>query len=1787
MAFSDLFDRLAIRSLTSESQQRKKRLSQAKNLRRRRAILETLEERRVLAAFLVSAGGDAGAGTLREALVAANATPEADTITFDSSVTGTITLTAANGALPVTAPVSIEGPGSGVLTINANTGGANEFRVLDIATTAGDVSISGLTLSGGRVPGEAGGAIRFQSDGLLSIQSSVISGNTANNGGGVYSEYAGSIEVSDSTISGNTAMFGPGGGLHNANGNTTLTSSFVTGNRSYNSGGGVFSPYAGLVTITDTELTNNTITEDGYHGAAIYSGEGAVTISGSTISGNTSPGDAGGIYNYNGNFTITDSTVTGNQAGYSGGGLFNYAGAFSITNSSVSNNVSLYGDGGGISNANGGLTLTRSTISGNSAVTDGGGVSNSSGQVIVVGSTLNNNTSGRDGGGIATLTGAVTLTNATVSTNSANVRGGGVKSDSAPVRLVNSTFTLNNANIDGGGIGVLPSNNGESILIHNSIVAGNTSPIGADFIAPGGTGNLEVRSSLIGVNSDTTLAAAQPDSNGNFVGQPIAPENPFLAPLAANGGPTQTHLLSGIGSAIDRGDNALALDFGPDGAPGGGDDVALTSEQRGGLFTRFANTTDMGATEFQAAPTLLVDSADDSENGNLAVGDRSFRELLRIANETAGPDTILFDSLVGPSITIDPALGPLVISDSVTLIGPSPVTLLVIENTSGTPVRLLDITSTAADVSISSIAFAGGDAGNEDGGAIRSQATGTLTINRSFFSGNSAASGGAIALTAGAFEIAATTFDQNTATADGGAISAKAGTTSVQVVDATISGNSAGGSGGGVYSQDAAVTILNSTLTLNDAVTSGGGVGVMADGNGESLNVDNSIIAGNTSGVGADFVAPMTPATNLDVNFSLIGDNADTSLSESMLVNDIPQADSDGNLIGGGANPVIDPLLAALADNGGPTMTHSLMDASLAIDAGDATILPQDTFDLDSDNNRFEFLPVDQRGAVRNMIGGVDMGALELAPAPTITWTEPASISVGTALDNTQLNASSSAAGTFTYTPDTGAILDAGDDQVLTAVFNPADPFAFRSVTATVMIDVTKSDPVITWADPDPISFGTGIDDTQLNATASTPGTFVYDPPSGAILPAGGQTLSVTFTPTDTANFNEVTQTVTLVVNAVDPVLTWGDPAEITFGTVLSATQLDATADTPGTFVYTPAADTILDAGTQTLSVTFTPDNSNFNEVSTTVQIVVAKANPTISWPDPADVGAGTALGIQQLNATADVPGSFVYDPPAGTVLGGGNNQTLMVTFTPTDTDNINVGTATVSINVAVGEDFGDAPTGYPVTLAEDGARHTTGSLTLGSGVDAESDGQPSTAANGDGADEDGVLVIATPVVNTNSDSIASFLVAASEAGQLDAWIDFNGDRDWDDAGEQIATNLTLAVGDNTLSYTVPSSATAGTTAARFRLSSTGGLSPTGAAADGEVEDYNVLLLDGSAAPNPLISLNGDATIEINAQGIAVNDGQNVLFNAPTEGLGSMDVQSGDQDDTVTLDFSDGPGGGLTLNGLGGANTLAVAGSSVDLTSNGLVAAQNFQTVDLTSDGANSVVIDAATVAALSPTDSTINVVGGAGDTVVFNNPTEWRLTDPIVNGNEFIQAATNQLTNEVVRLSLPNAWQNPIETSDVNNNGGVTAGDALVIINELSRRAFSDGTTQDLNNAAGVDPFPGTYYDQNGDGRATALDALRVINRISQLANSGGSDGEEVQALLQHLAASTNSDGSSTLDAPAAIEVVEKLIDAGSSQTDRVTPSVETADQEQGTEVESWANAVDQLLSDDWSLDS
>ncbi len=164
--------------------------------------------------------------------------------------------------------------------------------------------------------------------------------------------------------------------------------------------------------------------------------------------------------------------------------------------------------------------------------------------------------------------------------------------------------------------------------------------------------------------------------------------------------------------------------------------------------------------------------------------------------------------------------------------------------------------------------------------------------------------------------------------------------------------------------------------------------------------------------------------------------------------------------------------------------------------------------------------------------------------------------------------------------------------------------------------------------------------------------------------------------------------------------------------------------------------------------------------------------------------------------------------------------------------------------------DFGDAPAPYPTLIADGGAEHQiTDGPRLGTLIDADADGTPTSLADGDdlqgSADEDGIVF---GMVQVGSLDASVSVQVSGAASKLDAWIDFDGDGSLTGRGEQIFASHPVTVGVNDLRFEVPAIVQPGSRLARFRLSSDGDLGPAGVALDGEVEDHIVLVEPPRAA---------------------------------------------------------------------------------------------------------------------------------------------------------------------------------------------------------------------------------------------------------------------------------------------------------------------------------------------------
>ncbi|GEM_PF-4357789 len=170
-------------------------------------------------------------------------------------------------------------------------------------------------------------------------------------------------------------------------------------------------------------------------------------------------------------------------------------------------------------------------------------------------------------------------------------------------------------------------------------------------------------------------------------------------------------------------------------------------------------------------------------------------------------------------------------------------------------------------------------------------------------------------------------------------------------------------------------------------------------------------------------------------------------------------------------------------------------------------------------------------------------------------------------------------------------------------------------------------------------------------------------------------------------------------------------------------------------------------------------------------------------------------------------------------------------------------------------EDFGDAPASYPTLLADNGARHRVGELRLGATVTAEADAASQADAQGDGGDDG--IALETLIIGGDAE-LSATVNGADVSASLEAWVDFDADGRWDDAAERVLS-ADVTDGDNPLRFAVPAMAVEGPSFARFRLASVAVGSVTGAAADGEVEDYAVELRRAQLSIADADGVEGDA----------------------------------------------------------------------------------------------------------------------------------------------------------------------------------------------------------------------------------------------------------------------------------------------------------------------------------------
>ena len=828
---------------------------------------------------------------------------------------------------------------------------------------------------------------------------------------------------------------------------------------------------------------------------------------------------------------------------------------------------------------------------------------------------------------------------------------------------------------------------------------------------------------------------------------------------------------------------------------------------------------------------ITVDSLGDGPV-NLSDGNTTLRDALALAADAANPnaDEIVFASSLGLGTTpgeIELLAGQLVIDSDVAITGPGASQLTidgdadddgvgesrvmyVVRNTmvniSGLTVSrgYLDgfrehgagIFSDGGDLIVTDCVISHCLTVGEQtkGGGIFSQRYGTLLVTNCQFTGNHAEwFGGAIASYQVPTTIRHSTISENTSAFRGGGISVEL--RSLSVVDSSITANSAGGLGGGIY-VGGFVTITNCEITGNVA-TGGGGMFL-----GEHVAmIVNSTIAGNSAehGGGVEIFHDVFQGLPSFYN-SIFAQNEGGDFVGRY---GVPYAADDdfvglNNLISTATAP-IDPLFVDVqtyadivgldgaigtADDG-PRGDYRLLSGSPAIDAGNSVFL----YENDSDGaGPDEELDLDGSGTIGDYSIDRDLDDRQRIGGMVVDVGAYESVNTvpGYAVRETDEGTSVSESGTtdaFTV-----VLLAAPQSDVVISIRSSDSG---EAVVDQASLTFTPTN----WDRPQIVTVS-GVDDALLDGLQTTTITLSIDDANsdGAFDSLADQTLQAfTYDDDGTPGFRVV---------------------ETDGGTDLSE------AGTTDTFTVmldaAPRSDVLItatsgDSGEVTVdrsSLTFTPMNWDVPQAVTVIGIDDAIV----------DGDQTTVITLSVIDANSD----DAFDSLADQVI----------VATTTDDDQY---------------DFGDAPSPYFTTLAYDGARHVSRGPVLGHARDGETDGVPAVFADGDdiaGAndDEDGVRFSSIQVGQLDA-SVTIEVENAPGGAKLDAWIDFDRDGAWGGAFEQIAKSVDVDAGESRLAFDVPGWAVGGETYARFRLSTSGGLVPSGIASDGEVEDYRVTIL--------------------------------------------------------------------------------------------------------------------------------------------------------------------------------------------------------------------------------------------------------------------------------------------------------------------------------------------------------
>jgi hypothetical protein len=280
--------------------------------------------------------------------------------------------------------------------------------------------------------------------------------------------------------------------------------------------------------------------------------------------------------------------------------------------------------------------------------------------------------------------------------------------------------------------------------------------------------------------------------------------------------------------------------------------------------------------------------------------------------------------------------------------------------------------------------------------------------------------------------------------------------------------------------------------------------------------------------------------------------------------------------------------------------------------------------------------------------GSVSVTVNKATPTVT-TWPTAAAITYGQTLASATLSGGSATpAGSFAFnTPSTAPGAGTASQNV---TFTPTDTTHYTTVSGSVSVTVNKAtSTVTTWPTATAITYGQTLASATLSGGSATPaGSFAFTTPSTAP-GAGTASQNVTFTPTDTADYNTASSTVSVtVIKATSTVTTWPTAAAITYGQTLASAILSGGSATPaGSFAFTTPS-TAPAVGTASQGVTFMPtDTTDYNTTNWTVSVTVNQASATVTLSGLSQTYTGNAISATAGTMPSGLTVNLTYNGSA------------------------------------------------------------------------------------------------------------------------------------------------------------------------------------------------------------------------------------------------------------------------------------------------------------------------------------------------------------------------------------------------------------------------------------------------------------------------------------------------------------------------------------------------------------